>query len=733
MDMFKILNDTINSIVDGIIIPFKSDNNMSGGYYIDYDTHFLILDDITPENISDMLNINNHNIDDIKIAIDKQFDTMTEHPHLHTYVVAIHILDEIDFIVKRLNGVYYTYSYVNIQHDKEGEKVLTQFKKQCTDLSTHVRKRTIEINDYYIKQLYEGKITIDEHYSDEMKAYINDFKKNYETRKSGNTKSNVIKYLKIYIDKIAIVMKKLIQQRGKLIVTPDEREMFNKLNPKLVKQSDDGTYHIDIDEATWEYVLKNAPNTDFRFKTFEAFLSRVYGSDLSITIPTLSSYESEKSDDTSVETETIKYESPFDIFVDLVNVRNRLGREYGFADYASYQFSKQKYSARDTETALEFTKKFCLQTRTKLKDEFDQIQKSNEPRLKELITSDGRINQWDTFYSEKLRDTRAGTDISKIFELNETVKRIVQVVENFTGLKFKSIKNPYGDHDGIFSYQVSYDGHVYSYIIIDLIGRTTKNPTTAFALSLFNQYKGHAGISVVVANLPNSDVIYMSNKDITNVFHELGHVLENSLKDSELVKHSGFCMVPDRVEIHSQLLECMSYEPSVLKYLSAGKLNDQQISEITDAYFNTYGTFYGDRNVRALIALNLYTHPTDFTSEQIKQIYKQHYRECLPFTKIFEEVNPSYQYLAGWRMQPLSTYCFSYYGYIFSEMYSVNLYLAIKRARINESTDSAFKLYKKICGIKPYEYVNDTLGKYVKSYSVYEMKRSFKDMPFSFD
>jgi len=314
--------------------------------------------------------------------------------------------------------------------------------------------------------------------------------------------------------------------------------------------------------------------------------------------------------------------------------------------------------------------------------------KLKEQECKERnMAFDGKINAWDfRYYNRLLLEKNYNVDqdlIRQYFPIHKVVEGVLYVYQEILGLKFELTKNPHTWHNDVSQYDVhdintnEFLGHFY----LDLYPREGKFGHAAeFNLLSRSEYKGKIVLtaSAMVANFtkPTADKPSLLEFDeVETFFHEFGHVMHEICSTAKYIHFSGTRgVVTDFIEAPSQMLENWCYEESVLKILSAHYITGDPLPKnLIDSIINAKNVNAALLNRRQLFfgVFDMTVHTTNppiDTKEVFTRLQKEIAGiEAPPNTN----GSASFGHLVG-------GYSAGYYGYLWSKVFSSDMYLQFK-------------------------------------------------------
>jgi thimet oligopeptidase len=360
---------------------------------------------------------------------------------------------------------------------------------------------------------------------------------------------------------------------------------------------------------------------------------------------------------------------------EIIKLRDQLAKELNFANFATFDIHDQM--AKNPETVKSFLDKLIKPLQDKANIEFECL-KSSLP--KDVVLVNDKFKPWDLKYvQEDYRQKYLNLDqeeISHYFETERTLKKLLNIYENFLNIKFKQIENKnLFWHPDVKILELYQNNQLTGYILLDLHPRECKY-CHACQATIIPAYKNNLAAAVVIANFPKAEInkhSLLKYQDVVTFFHEFGHALHAMLGRTEIASKSGTNVALDFVEMPSQMLEEWLKEKNVLKdlgahYITGQPLPDETIDALTNMEKANAGFNYSTQLFYALLSLKIHeVAEIDFLklSQEI-------------FTKIINKVEfvpnnllNSFGHLTG--------YGSKYYGYLWAQVFALDIFETIKK------------------------------------------------------
>ncbi len=200
--------------------------------------------------------------------------------------------------------------------------------------------------------------------------------------------------------------------------------------------------------------------------------------------------------------------------------------------------------------------------------------------LTELLREDHeaeRLMPWDwTYYDARQAERNFGVDntlVSEYFPLEPTLQGMFDICSEVFGIQFAAVENTMAWDKDVLLYEIRDAGgsEPIAYFYADLHPRPGKYGHAACwrlragCVDTDGSYR--RPVSAIACNFtkPTADSpSLLQHSEVETLFHEFGHVLHNTLTQTELPRFSGTQTERDFVEAPSQIMENWTWEPEVL-------------------------------------------------------------------------------------------------------------------------------------------------------------------------
>jgi thimet oligopeptidase len=365
----------------------------------------------------------------------------------------------------------------------------------------------------------------------------------------------------------------------------------------------------------------------------------------------------------------------------LIAARDELARLLGYESYA--QLVLDDTMAHDPRVALNFLHTILGPVHRKVDQEYALFK---EALPDSVVLLDGQIKHWDVaFVRNSFKKSRFFIDedlVAHYFPMDQVIERIFKIYQDFFGVSFREAFGERLWHEDVRLFEVFRDDISLGYFILDLHPRPNKySHACSFAVVPgFIDGKGDRSpaVSLIIANFPRAvdgkPALWSRTFAVSTFFHELGHALHDLLSATTIVSFAGTHVKADFVEMPSQMLEEWLNESDILRRISChyqtGKpLPDHLIKGIQALQSFDTGFDTQRQIMLALFALDCFQ---PGAHKDPAFLLERHYKNVLrhvAFDKDFH-IHYSFSHLTGYGPR--------YYGYLWSRVYSFDLFARIK-------------------------------------------------------
>lgn len=378
-------------------------------------------------------------------------------------------------------------------------------------------------------------------------------------------------------------------------------------------------------------------------------------------------------------------ESNMPIITNTIRLRQANAKLFGFDSHSDYKL--QNMMAKNSGTVMNFL--------SELLEKLKPLTCSDIKSLSDLAFSMDQIEKFESFdsiyYGRIYTENKTGlkkSDLKNLFTIESVTNGIFSVYQELLGLKFIDIteSNPnalYSPDVKLFGVTNSNESEAeeltkknfIGYFYLDLFPREGKYGHAAM-FTLIRKSLYDKPISAIVCNFDsNSDVDF---DNVETYFHEFGHLMHNMVSTNNIASLAGTACQRDFVETPSQMFEewCYCLEPlkrlvkpemvdSVNPYIIE-QLNKQ--NKLLQGLFNSRQISFGLLDM-AIHSANIPDDTWTFYNNLIFELFGW-------------EISPKVNMLANWGH--LYGYDSSYYGYLWSKVYAIDLFSFFKSDPMNK-------------------------------------------------
>lgn len=298
------------------------------------------------------------------------------------------------------------------------------------------------------------------------------------------------------------------------------------------------------------------------------------------------------------------------------------------------------------------------------------------------IPFDGELHAWDVaFYKNLVEERHYKVDQEKLrpyFPLEVVMKGLFGIYELLLSLKFEEIEKPALWHPEarLFKVTNSETKELLGYFFMDLFPREGKYshfcnmPLQAGCLK--QDGSRQLPVVAVICNFPKPTAdkpSLLTHSDVETFFHEFGHTMHHVCSKAELVMFEGTTVERDFLECPSQMLENWCWDLESLSRMSKHHASGEPLpKDLADPLIASRLANVGQFNLRQ-ITLSMFD-------------LELHVKPQAETAKLFGEIQDK---LLGYKPQDgtnfaanfshlMAGYDSRYYGYLWSEVYSMDLF-----------------------------------------------------------
>ena len=381
--------------------------------------------------------------------------------------------------------------------------------------------------------------------------------------------------------------------------------------------------------------------------------------------------------------------------------RKHIARMLGYKTYSDY--SIENSMAQTKEAVFNFENNLLNKISNKATQDTKELIELKKTRYN-IKNNSVEIFSWDKYYYEnKLLINKYSINseiVKEYFELDNVINGLFHISSILFNIKIIEIKQPSVWHEEIRMFKVydKYNNKLIAKFYLDLFPRKNKyQHAAAFSLISGKAFgsKYQLPISALVCNFSPPTSLQPSlllHEDVETLFHEFGHLLHDILTTSELMSQSGTSVASDFVEAPAQLFENWAWNKDALKlfakhYKTNEIIPDHLLNNMISSKQIQSGNnllqqiFYGmlDLNFHGDIKFNILKNLYNTTSSLQNEITNYKYHKGTHLYASFDH---------------LLDYGASYYGYLWSEVYALDMYsVFVKGGVLNPEIGMNFRNY----------------------------------------
>lgn len=261
------------------------------------------------------------------------------------------------------------------------------------------------------------------------------------------------------------------------------------------------------------------------------------------------------------------------ILEQLIQLRHKLARLLGFANYADYATDDRM--AKSSSKVFEFLENLSASLNDLAYRELSMLK-----ALKKKEEGESPFGMEDlSYYVKRIKDQQFHINfgvIRQYFPINLVLSGIFKICQDLFGLGFKEVEGAAVWHPDVQLFSVSdlSSKELVGYFYLDLYSRVGKYAHTC-VIALQNGLLSNGSRQIPVALLVSQFEKEVDGhpgllqfSEVVNLFHEFGHVVHHICNCASFSKLSGLRLDPDFVEIPALLMENWCYENLSLRLIS---------------------------------------------------------------------------------------------------------------------------------------------------------------------
>lgn len=332
--------------------------------------------------------------------------------------------------------------------------------------------------------------------------------------------------------------------------------------------------------------------------------------------------------------------------------------------------------------------------------------KSEAADMQKMIDDDGgqfKIAAWDWwYYAEKIRKQRYDLDAAATkpyFSLESTLKGVFFTAEQLWGVTFKERADLPKYHEDVRTFEVyDKDGSYVGIYMTDHFVRESKRGG-AWMSSFRKQYRMYGeDVTPIIYNVLNyprplgDQPTLLTFDQASTLFHEFGHAIQGLLSDGHYRSQTGTSLPRDYVEYPSQVMENWMTEPEVLanfaRHYQTGEVIPMELVDKIQAS-GKFNQGFATTEYLAAALLDMSWHTLETAELQDAASFEQ---DIVAKIGLIDSITPRYR--TSYFSHIFSGgYSSGYYGYLWSNTYDADTWLAFKENGIFDHKTA--ELYRK--------------------------------------
>ena len=367
---------------------------------------------------------------------------------------------------------------------------------------------------------------------------------------------------------------------------------------------------------------------------------------------------------------------------ELIELRQKQADILGYVNHSSYILEERMAKSPDK------VKHFLEDLAKKLNFLWDEekelmLKLKKEECDKYNFNCSENLEFWDVYYyMNKVEEIKYSVDqnlLREYFPLEKVTKGLLEIYQLLLGLKFTLEESADVWHEDVKAYRVNdaKTDHLLGYFFLDLHPREGKYghaavfPLQPSCISIDGKRQISSCAMLCNFTKPTKDrPALLEHSEVVTYFHEFGHVMHNICSQADIIMFASCSGVErDFIEAPSQMLEnwCWEKEPLLLMsehYKTKEAIPDDLLKKLYLSKVANAGAF----NLRQIILATFDQRIHTRAKANTKEIFHNTYNEILGINPIANTNMPaSFGHMAG-------GYDAQYYGYLWSEVYSMDMY-----------------------------------------------------------
>ena len=413
----------------------------------------------------------------------------------------------------------------------------------------------------------------------------------------------------------------------------------------------------------------------------------------------------------------IASEKNLQVLSGLLEKRKQLSKMLGYDTFATYQLENRM--AEKPSYVWEFEETLRQKVEEKARNDYKLLL----DKKKQYVEGAQKVHSWENaYYRTLLLKHEYHVDdeqVKQYFELDRVINGLFEVAGQLFGIRFREVEAPRVWHPEVRMFEVYNSAGLIGRFYLDLFPRENKfNHAACF--TMIPGKETSQGYQMPQASLvtnfprPTGDTpSLLTHSDVVTLFHEFGHLMHDLLTRAPFSAQSGTSTKRDFVEVPSQLFEHWAWEyESIQKFavhyqtgeVLPGELHQKMIDakNLGSGLFTLQQIFYG--------MLDMTFHDR-YDPQQDGRSTTDVVRELQNQVTLFEFMEGTH-FEAGFGH--LYGYAAGYYGYLWSKVYTEDMYSVFKEQGAMSSS-AGQKLKEKVlekgASMEEKDIVTDFLGR----------------------
>ncbi|MEN8157862.1 MAG: M3 family metallopeptidase [Bacteroidota bacterium] len=460
---------------------------------------------------------------------------------------------------------------------------------------------------------------------------------------------------------------------------PEKLERFRELMAEISELS--SQYSINMNTANEMLVLDEAGAEGLPDSFKESYRAKDSGYEIPVMPATRRPVLNNASSEATRKSYMVKYqnrgwEKNLGILDEMVSKRHELAQLMNYRSYAEYTISQKM--AKDPETVWGFLNDLIDRSKAKAVQDHQLLV---QQRNRESGSSSGeQVNPWDVgYYTNQLLISKYQVDhevIREYLPMDRCLNGMLEIYEELLGVKYNKVRNPSVWHEDVLMYEVEAEGSVIGRFYLDLYPRPNKE-SWFYGVGIAPGRQTESGyeipVCMLLANFPAPTErlpSLLSHGELTTLFHEFGHIMDNMSYNGEFASQSG--SKDDFVESMSQLFENWIWDYDMLsrfaRHHETGELLPGELFDNMLKAKNITSGLDAQRSLRSSVYdMVLYDRYDPSAPVQTDALWKR-IDEQMALPMYVEGTHPQ----ANWIH--INTHPTYYYGYLWAEVYAQDMF-----------------------------------------------------------